>query len=174
MEHFLTAKARPVWIVRVLAVLLAIALIIWCAAGITALLDKYLVDMSAAEVIAFLILFGVPVFILLLMCRWWHRGATASKIASSLAMETENELAWEQVEAHTGVKDARAKIVFLYEKRYLTNLLPDFEKLTLQRDFLSAHAEPSAVRKCAMCGAPLDQRTGGRWTCRFCGSVAGR
>lgn len=176
MEQFLTRKARPVWLLRALEALQVVAYAIWLAAGLSVMLDDPPYGLELVEIIAYLLLFGLPCWVLVRIIRAWKLRAKARKLAETLAWETTDEIQWTTLDEHTGVGDSQRLVEKLHRKGYLRNITPDFDKLTLHRapaDTGAAEGAPS-VRKCPMCGAQLERRTFGDWACRYCGTVAGK
>lgn len=177
MEHYLTRKARPNWLLRLVEGLLIPPLLVWLAAGVYVFFDKYIHELDFAVVLAYVVLFVLPLAVLCLILRTWLRRRNARKIAAVLAWETEDVIPWAQLDEHADVRDAQRLVEKLWAKGYLRSIEPDFEKLTLQRENAAgdpAEKTPLQARKCTMCGAPLEQRTFGDWACRHCGTVAGR
>lgn len=177
MEHFLTKKAQPVWLLRLAEGLLIPPLLVWLAAGVYVFFDKYIHELNFGVLIAYIVLFALPLAVLCLILRTWLRRRNARKIASALAWETEGVIPWAQLDDHADVRDSQRMVEKLWAKGYLCNIEPDFEKLTLNRE--AAEGNPAGktalqARKCAMCGAPLEKRTWGDWACRHCGTVAGK
>ena len=177
MEHFLTKKVQPIWLLRLVEGLLIPPLLVWLAAGVYVFFDTYIHEMNFGVLIAYVVLFALPLAVLWLILRTWLRRRNARKIASALAWETEDVIPWAQLDEHAAVRDAQRMVEKLWTKGYLRNIEPDFEKLTLHREAAEANAaEKTAIqaRKCAMCGAPLEKRSWGDWACRHCGTVAGK
>ena len=177
MERFLTRKAQPFWLLRLMEGLLILPLLVWLAAGVYIFFDTYIHEMSFGVLFAYAVLFVLPLAVLCLIFRTWLRRRNARKIASALAWETEDVIPWAQLDEHAGVRDTHRMVGKLWEKRYLRNIEPDFEKVTLHRETAEGNAtEKTAlqVRQCPMCGAPLEKRSWGDWACRHCGSVVGK
>lgn len=174
MEHFLTKKAKPIWLLRLAEGLLIPPLLVWLAAGVYVFFEKYIHELSGGVVIAYLVLFALPLAMLCLILRTWLRRRNARKIAAALAWETEDVIPWAQLDEHAEVKDSQRIVGKLWAKHYLRNIEPDFGKLTLHREVAEVSpAENMALqtRKCPMCGAHLEKRSWGDWACRHCGTV---
>lgn len=177
MEHFLTRRARPFWLLQMVEGVLIPPLLVWLAAGVYVFFDTYIHELSFSILIAYIVLFALPLAVLCLILRARLRRRNARKIAAALARETQDVIPWTQLDEHADVRDAKRMVEKLWTKGYLRNIEPDFEKLTLQRE--AAEGDPAAraalqARKCAMCGAPLEKRSWGDWACRHCGTVAGK
>lgn len=177
MEHFLTKKAQPIWLLRLVECLLILPLLVWLAASVYVFFDKYIHEMSGGVVIAYLVLFGMPMAVLCLILRTRLRRRRARWIAAVLAWETEDVISWAQLDEHADMKNSQRLVGTLWAKRYLCNIAPDFEKLTLHRaaaEGMQADMAALQPRKCVMCGAPLERRIVGDWACRHCGTVIGK
>ena len=177
MPLFLTKKARPGWLRRTLEAVLGTAAAVWLAAGTSVLMDELASGIDAFEGIAYVILWGLPLWLLVMLISAWRLRAQAEKLTAKLIWETEDEIAWATLDEHTGMRNTRALVEKLFRKGYLCNLTPDFDKLTLHHAALKAEASDGVLRsigKCPMCGAPLEKQTFGGWACRYCGTVAGK
>lgn len=173
MERYLTRKARPFWLLQLAEGLAITALLIWLAAGVYVFFDEFIRKLDVAVVLAFLILYGIPLWVLILLIRTWRRRRKARKIAGMLAWEKDNMVAWARMDEYLDMSDSQHLVRALCEKKYLRNMEPEAEHLMLQHGQEDADA-PMQARKCPMCGAQLERRTFGDWACRYCGTVAGK
>lgn len=174
MEQFLTRKARPWLLQRVLEAALMLALGIWLAGGVYVLTEEAKSGFAAIGVIAWLITFGIPLLVMVLLLRVWLNRRSAVRIARALAWANADELTWTQLQEMAEVRDAQPLVARLCEKRYLRGITPDFAGVKIRQMAAPAAGEIPNGGKCPMCGAQLERRTFGDWACRYCGTVAGK
>lgn len=172
MKSFLTKKARPCWLIRLVEVVVVGALLVWIAAGLYVLCGEYVEGLDLADVAAYFILIGIPAAVVgFVLARWMLRSG-AKKIDRVLALETADGLSWAQLEEKAGVRDAQALVMRLCDKGYLCCVGPEYDMLTIDHE--AASADGVTIRHCPNCGALLEKRTFGDWACRYCGTVAGK
>lgn len=173
MEQFLTRKARPFLLQRVLEAALMLALGIWLLGGVYVLTEEAS-GFTAIDVIAWLIIFGLPLLVMVLLGRVWVNRRNAGRIARALAWANADEVPWSVLQEQAEVRDAQTLVARLCEKRYLRGVTPDFVSVKIRRVEAAAAREVPHGGKCPMCGAQLERRTFGDWACRYCGTVAGK
>ena len=177
MPLFRTKKAQPGWLRRTLEAVVALACAVWLAACTAVMLDELASGMDIYDVLAYAILWGLPLWLLLTILGAWRLRRKAGKLTAKLAWETKDEIPWATLDEHTGMNNTQALVEKLFRKGYLRNVAPDFDKLTLHRAAIEAEAAEvvlRALQKCPMCGATLEMRTFGDWACRYCGTVVGK
>ncbi|MBQ7850212.1 MAG: hypothetical protein IJ343_10850 [Clostridia bacterium] len=174
MERFLTKKARPWLPWRVLEILLMLALGFWMMGGVYVLSEEAKNGFTTITVIAWLIVFGLPLLVMVLLGRMWMNRCHAVRIARVLAWSNADELNWTQLQEMAKVRDVRTLVARLCEKRYLCGDTPDFVSVKLLRTQETTAGEFPHGGKCPMCGAQLEKRSSGSWACRYCGTAAGK
>lgn len=174
MERFLTRKARPWLLQRVLEAALMLALGIWLLGGIYVLTEEAAGGFTVIGVIAWLIAFGIPLLAMALLGRVWMNRRNAARIGRTLAWINTDEVPWTVLQEQAEVRDPQTLVARLCEKRYLRGVTPDFVSVKIRRVEEPAAAEVPHGGKCPMCGAALEKRTFGDWACRYCGTVIGK
>jgi len=167
MEHFLTKKAQPSWLIKFLEILLLLSLGLWTVAGVAVSIEQFSETVESVDVAVYAILISGPLLVVLwIIRRIWFRNR-ARKIAVTLAWESECVISWTQLNEHAHIRNSQALVMELYEKGYLTGIAPSFDILTLT-NLDSTCAVTDMVLKCAMCGAVLHRNEDGSWICQYC------
>lgn len=172
MEHYLTRKARPNWLLGLMEPLLFVALGFWCAVGVDVTVERFSRSLAPQEVFACLVVVGVPLAVWCWLLRRWMLRRSALKAARVLAQQHQTVVTWAHLE-DAGLRNAQRLLGKLWEKDYLHNITCGEPGVMLAMPEGTVSPAPNGG-KCAMCGAPLERRTFGDWACRHCGTVAGR
>lgn len=170
MERFLTKKARPHWLRVLLEVLLALPILVWTAAGVSVMLDEIPRGPGAARIFAYVIVTGLPLFLLLHLLRTWRRRNLARKIARVLAVQTQDMINWETLRFCCPMARLEETLETLLDKGYLCDVTAGQEGVSVLRGAVPEWPGMQEIR-CSVCGEMMEKRTGGDWACRRCGNV---
>jgi len=139
MEHFLTKKAQPSWLIKFLEILLLLSLGLWTVAGVAVSIEQFSETVESVDVAVYAILISGPLLVVLwIIRRIWFRNR-ARKIAVTLAWESECVISWTQLNEHAHIRNSQALVMELYEKGYLTGIAPRIPIEGLDLDDLGTH-----------------------------------
>ena len=113
MEHYLTKKARPSLFLRLLEWAAVVCLGVWCAACVYVLYSRWVEGLDWADVVAFLLVGGVPAAVIVWIVRLWRKRRNAAAVAEALSWETETTVSWESLVSHVDFQDVRERVMRL-------------------------------------------------------------
>ena len=163
MERFLTRRARPFWIVRVAEASVMVVLAFWTAVALSVMFSL-IWPLSAGDVIAALLLIGLPVACMVAMTIRLFMRACAVRIASVLSMADTDKVSWELIAQHAHIRNVEKTLWLLYRHKYLKNINIRLKQVEILRK------EERGQSKCAMCGAALVINRSGSLCCPYCGT----
>ena len=171
MDRFLTKKSRLNELRTALEVVLMLAILVWTAAGVYVIIGEIHTGLRASRIIAFAIVLGLPLFVLLQILLTWRRRGLARQIAGALAHHQQDTVDWSGLQWNCPIANLEDTVEMLLDKGYLCNIATGGEGVNITRGAVPEWPGPH-VPKCPACGGPMEKRISGDWACRRCGRVS--
>lgn len=171
MDQFLTKKSRQNELRTALEVVLMLAILVWTAAGVSVIFSEIHTGMRASRIVAFAIILGLPLFVLLRILLTWRRRGLARQIAGALAHHQQDTIDWNGLQWNCPIAHLEEMVEKLLDKGFLCSITTGQEGVNIIRGAVPEWPGPHAPQ-CPNCGETMEKRTMGDWACRRCGHVS--